>query len=343
MKEFDPWSAASLREEKFSPVDLFTRAVVLLTANHLGVFECLSSRSLALDEIVRRLKTDRKGTRILLDALVALKYLKKSGERYANRSDTARYLIKESPEFVGTMMRHSYRGLNRWLRLEDLVRKGQKYKHHLPEFQRSEAEERKRRKTFALGLDESSRTTAKLIVKKLDLSSAANLLDLGGGAGTYAIEFAKKWPLLSADIFELPVPARVAAEQVKKAGLRKRIRVRRGDFLKDALGRNAYDAVFMSNIIHIYSPENNLKILRKAHRALRREGKIIVKDMIVNGTRTSPFYAVMFALNMFMFTDEGDTYSRPEVTGWLREAGFTRIHHKVVIPHETSMLIGHKT
>jgi predicted O-methyltransferase YrrM len=341
-KQQDPWGLTSLRDEKFSPMDLFTRSLVLLAANELGVFECLSDGPLALDDIAARLKTDPKGTRILLDALVVLRYLKKSGDRYGNRSDTARYLTRGSPEFAGTRFLHSYHGLARWLRLGDLVRKGQKHKHRLPEFQSSEAEERRREKSFALGLNESSRKTAQLVARKLDLSGVAEMLDLGGGAGAYSISFAKRWPSLRPVVFELPVPAKVARGQVKEARLGNRISVRTGDFLKGDLGREAYDAVFMSNIIHIYSVDDNRKIIRKVHRALRPGGRIFIKDMIVNEGRDGPFYPVMFALTMLMFTDEGDTYTRPQVSGWLREAGFTRIGYRVVIPHESSILTGYK-
>jgi predicted O-methyltransferase YrrM len=313
-----------------------------MVANELGVFRRLVGGPLPLREIARRLKTDLKGIRILLDSLVVLGYLEKAGCDYSNSPDTARFLTSASPEFVGTRLSHSYEGLVRWLRLEDLVRKGQKYKHRLPEFQRDEAEERRRSKTFALGLAQSSRETAEKVANMLDLRNVDTLLDLGGGAGTYSMAFARKWPNLRPVVFELPVPAQVARQEIKKEGLADRLSVVTGDFLKDDLGGDRYDAVFMSNIIHIYNPETNRRILRKVHRALRSGGRIFVKDLLVNEDRQGPFYPVMFALTMLMFTDDGDTYSLPELEAWLTDCGFSRITHRVVIPHESSLVIGHK-
>ena len=338
----DPWGSTSAREEKFSPMESFTKSIVLLVANDLGVFECLSDGPLSPGKISDRLKTDPKGTRILLDALVVLRYLKKSDGLYENESDTARYLTRASSEYIGTRLRHSYRGLGRWLRLEDMVRKGQKQRRRLAEFKETESATRRRQKNFTLGLDESSRATAALLANLLDLESVREMLDIGGGAGTYSIAFADKWPDLKSTIFELPVPARVARRQVKEAGVGDRVRVRAGDFLKDELGQEKYDVVFMSNIIHIYSPVDNLKLIKKAYGALRSGGRILVKDMLVNEGREAPFYPVMFALTMLMFTDGGDTYTRSEVTGWLREAGFIRTKYKVVIPHESSIMMGYK-
>ncbi|GAB4331880.1 MAG: methyltransferase [Candidatus Abyssubacteria bacterium] len=342
-KEPNPWGPSWLREEKFSPMDLFTRSLALLVANELGVFECLSDGPLSLSEIATRLKTDSKGTRILLDALVVLNYLVKTGAEYRNAPDSARFLTRASPEYIGTRLSHSYEGLVRWLRLEDLLRKGQKYKHKLPEFQRDEAEERRRSRSFALGLAQSSRKTAQKIANMLDLSDVDKLLDLGGGAGTYSIAFARKWPKLRPVLFELPVPAKVARQQIKKERFADRISIRAGDFLKDDLGQEAYDAVFMSNIIHIYSPETNRKLLRKVYRALRSGGRIFVKDLMVNDDRSGPFYPVMFALTMLMFTEEGDTYSASEVKGWLKELGFSRIKYQTVIPHESYLVTANKS
>jgi hypothetical protein len=64
--------------------------------------------------------------------------------------------------------------------------------------------------------------------------------------------------------------------------------------------------------------------------------------MFVNDERDGPFYPLMFALTMLMFTNEGDTYTSSEVTDWLREAGFDRIRRRVVIPQESFLLIGRK-
>jgi len=64
--------------------------------------------------------------------------------------------------------------------------------------------------------------------------------------------------------------------------------------------------------------------------------------MMPNDRRDGPYYPLIFALTMLMFTESGDTYPEFEVRGWLRQAGFSRISRKTVIPGESSILIGHK-
>jgi predicted O-methyltransferase YrrM len=226
--------------------------------------------------------------------------------------------------------------------LEDLVRKGQRHKRKLPEFKTTETRERQRVKQFAIGLHESSRETAALVAGMLDLEGVGDLLDLGGGAGSYSMAFAQAKPELKVTLFELPIPAGVARKFVREAGLEDRIRIRRGDFLRDDLGRERYDAVFMSNVIHLLCPDDNRKLIRKAYRSLRAGGKIVVKDMMANAERDGPFYSLYFALTMLMFTDDGDTYAFSDVKQWMGEAGFERIRRRTVIPHESYMLIGNK-
>ena len=113
-------------------MDLFTRSLVLFVANDLGVFDCLSKKPLSSDKVAAKLKTNPKGTRVLLDSLVALRYLRKSKDLYKNEPDSVRFLTSASPEYIGTRLSHSYEGLKRWLRLEDMVREGQMHKHRLP-------------------------------------------------------------------------------------------------------------------------------------------------------------------------------------------------------------------
>jgi hypothetical protein len=46
---------------------------------------------------------------------------------------------------------------------------------------------------------------------------------------------------------------------------------------------------------------------------------------VANEDRTGPANAMIFAVNMLVNTDEGDTFTFAEMSGWLREAGFTNV------------------
>ena len=109
-------------------------------------------------------------------------------------------------------------------------------------------------------------------------------------------------------------------EFIEKEGLSDRIALKSGDFLADDIG-SGYDLVFISSIVHIYSPEQNAALLKKAHGAINPGGRAIVKDIIMDEDRTSPLGGALFALNMLVATETGDTYTESEVRQWLSGSG----------------------
>src|SRR5690348_15606710 len=62
----------------------FMRAKHLFVAGELGVFEALASGPRSLDELARNLSLPRRTARIIVDAVTALGFLKREGDRYQN-------------------------------------------------------------------------------------------------------------------------------------------------------------------------------------------------------------------------------------------------------------------
>jgi hypothetical protein len=79
--------------------------------------------------------------------------------------------------------------------------------------------------------------------------------------------------------------------------------------------------VLFSAIMHINSPQTNQELLHKAARALSPGGRIVIADFFVDPGRTSPLPSALFAINMIVNTDHGDTYTVDEMRSWLLAAG----------------------
>jgi len=167
----------------------------------------------------------------------------------------------------------------------------------------------------------SSRDMADQLAEAIDLSQARRLLDLGGGPGTYAIAFCRRRPELHAVILDLPLAVGVAEEEIAKAGMSDRITTHTADFLTDAIP-GGFDAVLISNIIHQYGVDENMLLFRRAREALNPGGRIIVKDMYVDESRTSPLFNALFAVNMLVRTPYGKTYTHDETIALLTASGF---------------------
>ena len=62
--------------------------------------------------------------------------------------------------------------------------------------------------------------------------------------------------------------------------------------------------------------------MKKIWSALAPGGTIAIQEFVPNDERTGPLHTLIFAVNMLVNTDEGDTFTFAEMSAWLREADF---------------------
>jgi SAM-dependent methyltransferase len=181
---------------------------------------------------------------------------------------------------------------------------------------------------------------APAVVAALDLTAVRRVLDVGGGSGAYAMEFARVVPGLRAVVFDLPNVLPLTAGYLARAGLADRVALVAGDYDRDDLGRG-FDLVFLSAIIHSNSPDANRALIRKGVAALNPHGQLVVQDFIVDETRTGPPFGALFALNMLVGTPAGDTYTESEARQWMTEAGLAGVA-RTDMEFGTNLLVGRK-
>jgi SAM-dependent methyltransferase len=290
----------------------FMPARILLTAVDLGICDAIERGAATCDEITRALGADARGCRILLDALVAIGIITKSGDRYANTDLARERILSTSPGSDAAMLRHMSNLWTSWSHLTDVVRTG---RHHVRPRTDETLED------FVRAMMVSGRANSVALAEKVDLLEAGRLLDLGGGPGTYAIAFCERYPQLEAVVFDLPHGIAVAKHEIAAAGLADRMSVCGGDFMADDLP-TGFDAVLMSNILHARGMEQNRLIIGKARAALNPGGRIIIHDMFLDETRTQPPWSAIFAANMLVNTPTGNSYTHAETIALLTDAGF---------------------
>jgi SAM-dependent methyltransferase len=292
----------------------FMNSQVLFAANEADLFSHLEEPATAA-EIAPKVHWDPRATRMLLDGLLALGLVTKSGDRYHNTPTASACLVPGRPGYQGNIVRHIRYTAPGWYRIEESLRSGKAVEQERGE--RSPGELR----AFILGMKDISRFSAKEIVEVLDLSPYRHLLDLGGGPAVYATTFLETHRRMKATLFDLPSVIPITREQVREAKMESRVSFIAGDMLTDSYGKG-YDLILLSNLIHSFSPEKNKIIVRKCFEALEPGGLFILKDFLVDNDRTGPAYSLMFAIHMLVGTGEGDTYTFSQVQGWTRDAGF---------------------
>jgi SAM-dependent methyltransferase len=305
-------------DELLNTMRNFQESRVLLAAVELDLFTALGEGATA-GEVAARLKADRRATEMLLNALVAVGALAKSGGVFQNTPDTARYLTAGSPENQRPALMHTVHVWKAWTTLTECVRRGTAV---LPPG--VEAHDEQWTQAFIAAMHRNAMSAAPALVEAVGAAGVRRLLDVGGGSGAYSIAFARANPELRAEVLDLAAVVPIAQKHIAEAGLEGRVTARVGDLLKDDFGEG-YDLILLSAICHMLGPEENQELLARCRRALAPGGRLVIRDFILDPDKTSPKAAALFALNMLVNTRAGATYSEAEYGAWLAGAGFASV------------------
>jgi SAM-dependent methyltransferase len=305
-------------EEILEMVRAFQPACVLAAAAELDIFSTLSAHPMTAKSLSAKLGADLRATTILLDSLVALRFLKKSVDKYIVPLDVARILTEESPDNILPALRHQANGLRRWSRLARITQTGKPAKCK-PSIRGQAADEA----AFIGAMDNFSAPFADRIVKQLK-PNFEHLLDIGGASGTWTIAFLHSVSEAKATLFDLPSVIPMAKKRIAKAGLTKRVTFVAGDYYRDELPVGV-DFAWLSAIAHQNSREQNRALFAKIYSSLRDNGVLVIRDVVMDSSRTKPAAGAMFAVTMLVATEGGGTYTFDEFREDLTAAGFAQV------------------
>lgn len=312
----------------------FMRSRAFLTACELDLFAALGEDGRTAAEVAQALGTDPRATDRLLRVLTMLGLTEVAGDRFRNGAAAARLLVPGRPGSMGGL-RHWVHLWDGWSTLTSAVRRGGSVRRDPVGERGSEWLE-----AFIAAMHWRASQHAPQVVGTLDLRGVTRLLDVGGGSGAYAVAFARAVPGLSATVFDLPAVLPITARYVAEAGLVDRVALVAGDYDRDSLGSD-FDLVLLSAIVHSGSPQGNQALVAKCAAALAPGGRLVIQDFIVDPDRTTPPFAALFALNMLVGTDGGDTYTEAELRGWMTAGGLDDLTRHDT-PFGTSLIVGRK-
>jgi predicted O-methyltransferase YrrM len=295
----------------------FTRSRVLLTAAELDIFTLLSKGPLTAAEVMDRLRSNLRATTILLDALAAMEFLTKDDNRYRTSPEVKHLLTGDGEESILPGLLHTAYLWKTWSQLTDVVNNG-------GPASRPDTGKEDRTKAFIGSMHVRALRDAARLVRSVNSGAARNLIDVGGASGSYTIGFLRAEPGMKATLFDLPEVIDLARERISEEGLIDRVTLVGGDYNRDSLP-GGHDLAFLSAIIHQNSHDQNVALYKKVRDALIPGGRVIVRDYAMNGDRTQPVSGALFAINMLVNTNHGNSYTFDEIKDGLEEAGFNRI------------------
>jgi hypothetical protein len=309
----------------------FQPACVVIAGAELDVFTILHARPMSAAQLAKRIKGDQRATTILLDALASMCLLAKKGDAggkscgvsstYSVPPRVAEVLTETGSRCILGMVRHQGNCLRRWGQLASVVLSGKPVAREV-----SVRGAKEDLASFIRAMHEISEPMASPLIKSLGPLKFKHLLDLGGASGTWTIPFLHLYPRAKATIFDLPDVITMARRLMKKAGLAKRVRLVPGSFYTDELPVGT-DLAWVSAIVHQNSRAQNRAMFAKVFAALTPGGRILIRDIVMDPTRTRPPMGAFFAVNMLVAVPRGGTFTFNELREDLAATGFVGVKY----------------
>jgi hypothetical protein len=324
----DTLSPARIIETGFG----FWPAKTLLSAIELGLFSRLASDGpMTGAELQAALGVSARANPDFFDALVALRLLERDGDgpsaRYRNTPETAAFLDRSSPTYVGGMLEMLNERLYRfWGDLTEALRTGKpqnEIKHTGAPLFEELYRDPHRLELFIDAMTGISRGNFAAFAERFDFSGRSTLCDVGGSAGVLSMEVARRHPHVRCITADLPGVTAIAERKIAAAGLSDRIVARPLDFFAEPFPRA--DVITMGMILHDWNLETKMMLIRKAYEALPEGGVFAVIENLIDDARRENAFGLMMSLNMLVEFGEAFDYTGADFAGWCRSVGFKRI------------------
>ncbi len=307
-----------LHEKLLSEATGFMKSRVILTAAELDLFTRIHSKPATAQELASDTAWDPRALARLLDCLVPLNLMEKRNGRY-HVTEQGKRNSSLHPKSLLPILMHMADGWQVWSDLTDIVKNGSH-----PKKSPTEGQLGPRQESFQGAMHAIAQGLSREIAECYDARPYKRLLDVGGGTGPYTIAFLQKNQHMEGVLFDLKSVIPLAAKKIREQGFNKRVSLVAGDFYRDALPKGC-DLALLSAIIHQNSPEQNITLYGKIYTALNENSAVLIRDHIMDASRTSPADGTLFALNMLVNTPGGDTYTFAEVKEGLEKVGFTEV------------------
>ena len=308
------------REKLLDLSRTFQKCRILLTAAELNLFDILTKGYQTVEELCTSHGFSPRGLRILLDALASQGLVSRSiDEKYGLEESLSRLLTKDGDDSVLPMILHAASLWQSWSKLTEIVRTGVN-----PNVMGIRSRSTEDMEAFIGAMHVIGLKMADSIAESLDLTRFKRMLDIGGASGTYVMAFLKRAPHMTATIFDLPNVVQMAQKRLDKEAYSHRVELAGGDYTSHDLPRG-HDLVLLSAIIHSNGREGNRDLFRKIFQALEPGGALLVRDYVMDQTRTFPPDGAIFAVNMLAATSDGNSYTFEEIREDMKIAGFSNI------------------
>jgi ubiquinone/menaquinone biosynthesis C-methylase UbiE len=314
--------------------------LILEAAIKNRVFDILDSGPLTAEQVSEQTGSSVRGLTMIMNVLVGLNFLAKNNENvYYLTPESSAFLVSTKPSFQGGILRHTSEQLiPQWLNLNEVVRTGK------PSVA---VNEKSTGASFFVELVKDifpmSYKAASALGDAMGFSKCTepvSVLDVAAGSGVWGIALAQKSPNVSVSALDWPEVLEVTKQFTERFGLTSRFSYIPGDLMEAEFG-TGYTIATLGHILHSEGEERSRKLLQMVYTVLKHGGTIAIAEFTPDEGRSSPLQPLIFAVNMLVNTDYGDTYTFAEVSSWLSDTGFTHIH-QLPAPGPSPLILAEK-
>ena len=307
----------------FEAFNAYQQTEALKAALELDLFTAVAQSDGSVGDIARRCGAAERGARILCDLLTIHGFLVKSGGRYGVTPDSAAFLVRTSPAYLGGAVEFllSNELVQGFRSLTAAVRKGGTALSAEGTMEQQHPVWVKFARVMGPVVGVTAPAVAELADPRAD--RPIRVLDIAAGHGRFGIALAQRNPQAQIVAQDWAAVLEVAQQHARAAGVQARYRLLPGDAFQVDLGEG-YDVALLTNFLHHFDPPTCERLLQRVARALKPGGVAATLEFVPNPDRVTPPPAARFAAVMLATTASGDAYTLDEYQAMFRNAGFAR-------------------
>ncbi|HVA51760.1 MAG TPA: methyltransferase [Pirellulales bacterium] len=325
----------------FDTLNAFQRSAALKSAIELDLFTAIAQGRDNPKSLAAACGAAERGVRILADYLAVIGLLTKSHDRWKLTPDSALFLDRRSPAYLGGAV--EFMGSDEHRRQFDELTASVRRGGARDDDQSVLAPDHEAWVRFARGMAGLMATPAEALADRVvgPAPWPMKVLDIAAGHGLFGIAVARHNPQSTIVAVDWPNVLAVAVENAKQAGVVDRYQTLPGSAFDVDFG-DGYDVVLLTNFLHHFDRSAIDKVMRKVYAALKPGGRAFALEFVPHDDRVTPHTSASFALVMLGTTPAGDAYTFAEYREMFVAAGFSRCECSDLEPTVQQLIVAHR-
>lgn len=292
----------------------FVKSRVLETSIRLKVYDFISEGFHSIDELVKKTNANKEPLEKLLDCLVSFELLTKQKELYYLTSISKIFLVSSNSRYLGKHLFYVDRQWDNWFNLTKIIKDDSSLRYDDEQMLISMSKE-----SFSLSFP-----IAINLIKEIDIPKNAEILDLYGGEGEWAIAAGIIKPESSVYVCDSRKYESLLNHRIKEFDVKNIKFIDEVD--SEKLLNRKFDVVFLCNQIRFIGIDKTLELLKSIHSYLKNDGVLVIYDVFEQEDSASSGILPSLSLSMYVNTRRGSVFQTRQIKELLHKTNY----HKVI-------------